>query len=119
MDPLHLVLEIGLATSHQKRAAAARPKPSATDIWVVKLILRMRIEASFNGALRVASISTVAALALIDPKWYQARSGHRDRGGGVAVDSESARGLIVAELDVLISGSGCTSRAKYEAVLSK
>jgi hypothetical protein len=48
----------------------------------------------------------------------EARSGHRDRGGGVAVDSESAGGLIVAELDVLISGSGCTSRVN-EAVLSK
>jgi hypothetical protein len=73
----------------------------------------MRIEASF-GALRVAPI----ALALIDPKWHEVRSGHGDRGGGVAVDSESTGGLIVAELGVLISGSGCTSRLN-EAVLSK
>src|SRR5258708_9147943 len=48
VDPLQLELKIGSAASNQKRAAAARPKPSANDTWPVKLILRMRIEASFN-----------------------------------------------------------------------
>ncbi len=38
---------VGSATSHQKRTA--RPKASATAVSV-KVILRMRIEASFNGS---------------------------------------------------------------------